>query len=138
MMPLVHSGTGGNKLVPVGEMKSVIEESLGTLEPCLAASGRGPAKYYRLTDAEGTVGFIGPVTDCFCATCNRFRITADGRLRPCLLEDDEMDIKAPLRDGADISKLEELMKQAVLLKRERHRLNGKYTHGQRQMWQIGG
>ena len=138
MMPLVHSKSRANKLVSIGEIRAVIEKALGILEPCLTTSGRGPAKYYRLPNAEGTIGFIGPVTECFCATCNRFRLTADGRLRPCLLEDDEIDIKTPLRTGADIDTLEELMKKAALLKRKKHRLDEKYTPGQRQMWQIGG
>ncbi len=138
MMPLVHTKSGGNKLVSIGEIRGVIEKAIGILEPCLTTSGRGPAKYYRLPNAEGTIGFIGPVTECFCATCNRFRLTADGRLRPCLLEDNEIDIKTPLRTGADIDTLEELMKQAALLKRKKHRLDEKYTPGQRQMWQIGG
>jgi len=138
MMPLVNPGNKGNKMVSVREIMETIEGSLGELEQCLTTSGRGPAKYYKLPDAEGTIGFIGPVTECFCATCNRFRITADGRLRPCLLEDDEIDIKGPLRNGAGIDELEELMKQAAVLKREKHRLNETYTHGQRQMWQIGG
>lgn len=137
-MPLVTSELTSNKLVSVQEMMATIQESLGELEPCLTASGNGPAKYYRLPDAEGTIGFIGPVTDCFCATCNRFRLTADGGLRPCLLEDDEIDIKGPLRSGATIEELEELMRQAVALKRERHRLNKDFAPGKRQMWQIGG
>lgn len=138
LMPLVNPGNKGNKMVSVREIMAAIEGSLGELEPCLTTSGRGPAKYYKLPGAEGTIGFIGPVTECFCATCNRFRITADGRLRPCLLEDDEIDIKGPLRNGAGIDELEELMKQAAALKRKKHRLNETYTHGQRQMWQIGG
>ncbi|UCE98443.1 MAG: GTP 3',8-cyclase MoaA [Dehalococcoidia bacterium] len=138
MMPLVHMKSGNNKLVSVAEIKAVIEKSLGILQPCLTTSGRGPAKYYRLPHAEGTIGFIGPVTECFCNTCNRFRLTADGRLRPCLLEDDEIDIKTSIRTGANIDTLVELMRQAALLKRKGHRLNGEYTPGQRQMWQIGG
>ncbi|UCG53895.1 MAG: GTP 3',8-cyclase MoaA [Dehalococcoidia bacterium] len=138
MMPLVHSKPQGDRLVSIEEIRTVIEKSLGILEPCLTTSGRGPAKYYRLPGTEGTIGFIGPVTECFCATCNRFRITADGRLRPCLLEDDEIDIKTPLRADAGIDEIEELMQQAALLKKERHRLDEKYIRGQRQMWQIGG
>ncbi len=138
MMPFVNSGIEDKRLVSVEEMMKIIQGSLGELEPCLTKTGRGPAKYYRLPNAEGTVGFIGPVTDCFCATCNRFRMTADGGLRPCLLEDDEIDVKTPLRNGASIDELEGLMEKAVSLKRKRHRLNGTYTHGQRQMWQIGG
>ena len=137
-MPLVVSEPGGNKLVAVKEMMTTIQESLGRLEPCLTTSGKGPAKYYQLPHAEGTIGFIGPVTECFCATCNRFRLTADGRLRPCLLEDDEIDIKGPLRDGATIDELQGLIRQVVALKRERHRLGGDFVPGQRQMWQIGG
>lgn len=138
MMPLVNAEIEGKKLVSVKEMMNTIRQSLGELEPCLTTSGKGPAKYYRLPNANGTIGFIGPVTECFCSTCNRFRITADGGLRPCLLEDDEIDIKTPLRGGASIFDLEQLMKKAAVLKRKRHRLNETYTHGQRQMWQIGG
>ena len=138
MMPLVNQGNKGSKMVSVREIRETIEGSIGELEHCLATSGRGPAKYYKLPNAEGTIGFIGKVTECFCATCNRFRITADGRLRPCLLEDDEIDIKGPLRNGAGIDELEELMQKAAVLQREKHRLNETYTHGQRQMWQIGG
>jgi cyclic pyranopterin phosphate synthase len=137
-MPLVATGFDNNDIVSVQEMMTAIQQSLGSLEPCLATSGKGPAKYYRLADAQGTIGFIGPVTDCFCSTCNRFRLTADGGLRPCLLENDEIDIKKPLRDGASIDELEELMRQAAALKRERHRLNQDFIAGQRQMWQIGG
>jgi len=137
-MPLVTAELEDNKLVAVKEMMETIQQSLGQLEPCLSAFGNGPAKYYKLANAEGTIGFIGPVTDCFCATCNRFRLTADGGLRPCLLEDDEIDIKKPLRDGASIDELGRLMQQAAALKRERHRLSETFTHGQRQMWQIGG
>ncbi len=137
-MPLVATGFENNDMVSVQEMMTTIQQSLGSLEPCLTTSGNGPAKYYRLAGAEGTIGFIGPVTDCFCSTCNRFRLTADGGLRPCLLEDDEIDIKKPLRDGASIDELEELMHQAAALKRERHRLNQDFIAGQRQMWQIGG
>lgn len=137
-MPLVATGFENNDMVSVQEMMTTIQQSLGSLEPCLATSGNGPAKYYKLAGAEGTIGFIGPVTDCFCSTCNRFRLTADGGLRPCLLEDDEIDIKKPLRDGASIDELKELMRQAVALKRQRHRLNEGFIAGQRQMWQIGG
>jgi cyclic pyranopterin phosphate synthase len=137
-MPLVATGFDNSDMVSVQEMMAAIQQSLGSLEPCLTTSGKGPAKYYRLAGAQGTIGFIGPVTDCFCSTCNRFRLTADGGLRPCLLEDDEIDIKKPLRDGASIDELEELMRQAAALKRERHRLNEDFIAGQRQMWQIGG
>jgi cyclic pyranopterin phosphate synthase len=137
-MPLVNSEVNENRMVSVQEMMTVIQDSLGKLEPFFSASGNGPAKYYRLPGASGTIGFIGPVTECFCSQCNRFRLTADGRLRPCLLEDDEIDLKGPLRNGAGVQELEELMQQAAALKRERHRLGGGFMPGKRQMWQIGG
>lgn len=137
-MPLVTSRIKENKLVAVQEMMATIQESLGQLEPCWPTSGNGPAKYYQLSGASGTIGFIGPVTDCFCSQCNRFRLTADGRLRPCLLEDSEVDLKGPLRSGASTQELEGLMRQAAALKRERHRLSEDFVPGKRQMWQIGG
>ena len=137
-MPLVTAGLDNNQLVSVAEMMATVQQSLGQLEPCMAAAGNGPAKYYKLPNARGTIGFIGPVTDCFCSQCNRFRITADGGLRPCLLEDDEIDIKGPLRSGASIDELEQLMQQAAALKRERHRLNETFSPGRKKMWQIGG
>jgi len=137
-MPLVTSRIEENKLVAVQEMMATIQESLGQLEPCWPTSGNGPAKYYQLSGASGTIGFIGPVTDCFCSQCNRFRLTADGQLRPCLLEDSEVDLKGPLRSGASTQELEGLMRQAAALKRERHRLSEDFVPGKRQMWQIGG
>ena len=137
-MPLVASDSGNDNMVSVDEMMATIRQNLGELEPCPSKSGNGPAKYYRLTGAAGTLGFIAPVTDCFCDTCNRFRLTADGGLRPCLLEDDEIDIKGPLRAGASIEEMEELMQQAAILKRERHRIGNGFVSGKRKMWQIGG
>ncbi len=137
-MPLVSSGAKDNGLVAVQDMMKTIQESLGPLEPCWPQSGNGPARYYRLPGASGTLGFIGPVTDCFCAGCNRFRLTADGRLRPCLLDDTEVDIKGPLRGGASIKELAELMWQAAALKKEQHRLGEDFVPSKRQMWQIGG
>jgi cyclic pyranopterin phosphate synthase len=137
-MPLVTSRIKESKLVAVQEMMATIQESLGQLEPFWPTSGNGPAKYYQLSGASGTIGFIGPVTDCFCSQCNRFRLTADGRLRPCLLEDSEVDLKGPLRRGASTQELEGLMRQAAALKREQHRLSEDFVPGKRQMWQIGG
>ena len=136
-MPLT-AGSKENGFVSVQDIIATINNSLGQLEPCQTASGNGPAKYYRLPGATGTIGFIGPLSDCFCSKCNRFRLTADGRLRPCLLEDSEINLKGPLRNGASPAELEKLMQQAAALKQERHRLSGDFALGKRQMWQIGG
>jgi cyclic pyranopterin phosphate synthase len=137
-MPFIDSEEDAKKLVGVDEIMDIIQSSIGNLEQCWPEKGSGPAKYYRFPGAKGTVGFIGAMTHCFCAQCNRFRLTADGRLRPCLMEDDEVDIKGPLRNGASIEELEEIIKEAVALKRERHRIGKDLILNKRQMWQIGG
>lgn len=135
-MPFVKATDSGT--LPVAEIMERIEGALGKLEPHVPASGNGPATYFRLPSAPGTLGFIGAVTDCFCADCNRFRLTADGHLRPCLLDDDEIDLKGPLRRGASLEELEGLMLGAATMKREQHRLADNYVPGKRQMRQIGG
>ena len=137
-MPLVTAVAGSDRLVPVGEIMAAISNALGELKPCLPSSGRGPAKYYQLPGAKGTIGFIGAVTDCFCEECNRFRLTADGHLRPCLLDDSEVNIKGPLRGGASDGDLLDLVREAAAMKGAQHRLAGKLTLNKRPMWQIGG
>jgi cyclic pyranopterin phosphate synthase len=137
-MPFTSPGAENDRLIAIGEVMTIIQESLGELQPCRPSSGNGPARYYQLPGAGGTIGFIGPVTECFCADCNRFRLTADGRLRPCLLEDDEVDIKGPLRGGASIEELRQLIQKAAALKRAKHRLGEQSAPVKRQMRQIGG
>jgi cyclic pyranopterin phosphate synthase len=137
-MPFTSSDGENDRLMAISEVMAVIQETLGTLNPCWPVPGNGPAKYYQLPGAKGTIGFIAPVTECFCANCNRFRLTADGRLRPCLLEDDEVDIKGPLRRGASIEELGQLIHEAAALKRAKHRLGEKPASLNRQMRQIGG
>jgi len=136
-MPILEKDADLSRLVLVQDMMKQIEEKLGTLEPCLMASGAGPAQYYRLPGACGTIGFIRPLSECFCDECNRFRLTADGRLRPCLLSDNEVDLRAALRQGASIDELVAIIKQAVAAKPERHCLPHVSVSG-RQMRQIGG
>ena len=115
-------------------------QSLGKLEPYTGNTGNGPARYFRLPGAEGTIGFITPMTEHFCDTCNRLRLTSDGQLRPCLLDDDEVNLKEPLRNGAGTDELKQLIQQAVAIKRERHHLTGGLAPGtvKRPMCQIGG
>jgi len=127
-----------NQTVSDKYIKALISEKIGNLEAVLPSAGNGPAKYYRLAGAEGTIGFIGAVTDCFCQECNRMRLTADGGLRPCLLEDGEVDIKTPLRSGISDDELKNLISSAAALKYEKHRLSEKVLPSGRQMWQIGG
>ena len=112
--------------------------SLGKLEPYTNKEGNGPAKYYRFPGSKGTIGFITPVTEHFCHTCNRLRLTADGQLRPCLLDEDEVDLRRALRNGISTDELKQLIQRAVIMKRERHHLNERVAPDVRPMRQIGG
>ncbi len=123
--------------VSTQEVRECIQ-SLGKLEPYTGKVGNGPARYYRLPGADGTIGFISPMTEHFCHTCNRLRLTSDGQLRPCLLDDDEVNLRGSLRNGASIDKLKQLIQQAVGIKRERHHLSEGLIQGGRPMCQIGG
>ena len=137
-MPFARAKMQGNDMVSSQEIISTIRKQLGELEPHHPSVGNGPAKYYKLPDSNGTLGFIGAVTDCFCAQCNRFRLTSDGKLRPCLLDDDEIDIREPLRRGATIKELAEIIQSAAAVKREQHHLNAGNMPSARSMRQIGG
>jgi cyclic pyranopterin phosphate synthase len=127
-------------VVTADEMRQRIEIALGDLQPAMTATGSGPARYYRLPGAKGTIGFITPVSEHFCYHCNRLRLTADGQLRPCLLSDREIDLRTPLRQGADVPQIKELILQAIDSKPLQHHLN-QCGHGRpenRVMSQIGG
>lgn len=83
----------------------------------------GPARRYKFIDGIGEVGFINPVSDHFCGTCNRLRLTADGKLRTCLFSDAELDIKAAIRNGCTDREIEDLLFRAVKEKPERHHIS---------------
>ncbi|HFB06811.1 MAG TPA: GTP 3',8-cyclase MoaA [Chloroflexi bacterium] len=133
---------GVTEFVPFIELQQHIS-LLGKLEPCpdsIGISGNGPAIYYRLTGAKGTIGFINPITETsFCSRCNRMRLTPDGKLRPCLLGEDEIDLKMPLRNNASIEVLKSLIVKAVASKPQHHHLEGGNIRlVNRKMSQIGG
>jgi cyclic pyranopterin phosphate synthase len=130
---------GVAEFVPSIELRQHIE-LLGKLEPCTPIIGSGPAIYYRLSGAAGTIGFISPVTELsFCSRCNRIRLTPDGRLRPCLLAEDEIDLKMPLRNNASMEELKRLILKTVASKPEHHHLEGgDVSLVNRRMSQIGG
>ncbi len=137
LMPLNGDDSSHIKLVPVSEMRKCIE-AMGKLEPSEVEVGNGPAKYYRLPGATGTIGFITPVTEHFCYRCNRLRLTADGKLRPCLLSEEEIDLKEPLRSGASVIELKNLIEKAIASKPKGHHLaEGKKRNG-RPFSQVGG
>jgi cyclic pyranopterin phosphate synthase len=111
---------------------------LGELKPCLPITGNGPAKYLRFSQASGTIGFITPVSQHFCFNCNRLRLTAEGKLRPCLLSDQEIDLRQPLRSGASPEKLKQVITEAIQKKPKAHQLSRGRTSKKRLMSQVGG
>jgi cyclic pyranopterin phosphate synthase len=127
-----------DQVVPSSETKARIEAALGPLERVPGHNGHDPAMPYRLPGARGQLGFISSVTEPFCAGCNRLRLTADGKLRLCLLRDDEVDLLTPLRAGADFETLRQVMADGAYHKPWGHRLEQNDIATSREMSQIGG
>ena len=137
LMPSAGASTTAAQFISVTDMRKRLEV-LGELEPCLPSVGNGPAKYFRFHQSKGTVGFITPISEHFCFKCNRLRLTADGKLRPCLLSDDEIDLKTPLRSGVSREGLKQLFEEAVARKPLHHHLAENYTPKDRPFSQVGG
>lgn len=127
-----------DRFMPVSEIKAKIE-AMAPLEPVQKTRLDGPAERYRFPSAKGEIGFIGAISRHFCRSCNRLRLTPDGALRPCLMSDEEIDVKTPLRKGCSVQDLEALFYQAVELKplRPPMALHNNATGG-RMMSRIGG
>ncbi len=99
----------------------------------------GPARYYGFENAPGCIGFISPITHHFCNTCNRLRLTSDGKLRPCLFSETEIDLKSALRNGASDEEVERLLRLAVEIKPEGHSINHEKSFDHlKPMSKIGG
>lgn len=136
LMPLVNKDENPD-FVAVEEMQRQLA-SLGTLEPCSPPVGNGPASYYRFPGASGTIGFISPVSQHFCVKCNRLRLTADGRLLPCLLSEEEVDLRPALRSKAPSEELKSLILKAIALKPEGQCITRGIISQKRPMAQMGG
>jgi cyclic pyranopterin phosphate synthase len=124
-------------IVTSEESMQRIETALGHLTP-LDLTGDVPARTYRLPRAAGTLGFISPVSEPFCARCGRIRLTADGKLRLCLLRDDEEDLLTPLRAGASRDEMRARFRAAAYRRPFGHALAEKLYPEKRVMIQIGG
>jgi cyclic pyranopterin phosphate synthase len=139
LMPVgVSDSWTADRTVPAAAVKKTIEHKLGRLEAARSPCGNGPARYYRLPQSRGTIGFISAVSDHFCASCNRLRLTAEGMIRPCLYSGREIDARTPLRRGAGEEELTGLFRQAVSVKPERHDIPSGWQDEKRMMSQIGG
>ena len=120
------------------EIRAIIEQHHGPLVQ-IPAKASSTARRYRFADGAGELGFVNPVSEPFCSSCDRIRLTADGQLRTCLFSRREWDLKTPLRNGASDEQLIELLRIAVRHKELKHRINDAgFTRASRSMSQIGG
>jgi cyclic pyranopterin phosphate synthase len=124
--------------VPTRESMDRIEAALGPLFPLNDGEVVGEARLYRLAGARGTVGFISPVSDPYCDSCNRMRLTADGRIRLCLLSEKEVNFRDTLRGGGSHQDLVALFHRAIWAKPVGHQLKDGIHPENRTMSQIGG
>ncbi len=142
LMPLGGGETARlalTQFVPSRETRDRIEAELGPLEPLVNASAADEARNFRFADGSpGVVGFISPVSEPYCGACNRMRLTADGKLHLCLLNDHELDVKAALRKGGGESAVAAILGRAVAQKPTGHRLDEGISTEDRSMFQIGG
>jgi GTP 3',8-cyclase len=135
---------GGRHLWDEGKLVSIDEirlrlERLTALQPVSRCASDGPAQRYRLGTSKAEIGLIGAVSHHFCHTCNRLRLTPEGKLRPCLVRDEEIDIKIPLRAGCSEAKLIDLIQTAVGNKINHYAPDLLFEQGaQRGMSRIGG
>jgi cyclic pyranopterin phosphate synthase len=108
------------KYISTDEIKSIVE-GIAPLTPVKIRKS-GPARYFRFDNAPGIVGFISPISHHFCKECNRLRLTADGKLRPCLFSETEIDLKPSLRCGAHDDEIKRLIKLSIEIKPEGHNI----------------
>jgi cyclic pyranopterin phosphate synthase len=140
-MPL---GTGAparvarERHVASAETRARIEAALGPLESLPVRDPSDESVNHRLPGARGIVGFISPVSVPYCGTCNRMRLTADGRFHLCLLNDDELDVRRVLREGGDATAVAAVLARAVRMKPIGHRLPDTAETTGREMFELGG
>ncbi len=124
--------------VTAAQVQKEVEDAYGTLEVVNNGKLDGEARLFKIKDGIGDVGFISSVTSPFCASCTRARLTADGILRMCLLREKEIDLLTPLRAGASMEELRELILEAVWMKPWGHGLADGTIPLNRTMSEIGG
>jgi GTP 3',8-cyclase len=121
-----------------GEIRRLIEDRYGALVE-LSAKASSTARRFRFADGKGELGFINPVSEPFCSSCDRIRVTADGQLRTCLFSRREWDVKTALRDGRSDADVADFLRFAVRHKELKHRVNEPgFVPASRSMSQIGG
>jgi cyclic pyranopterin phosphate synthase len=130
------AGTEFARVVPSDEVLARIAGAFGALEASDGpARGNGPARYQRIAGAKGTIGVITPLSHTYCDTCNRVRLTADGRLRTCLYGDHEVNLRDALRAGEPLAPLFE---RALAEKPREHELLKLRVGGLKALSEVGG
>lgn len=138
IMPLEGVGdVHDESLISSEQTRLQLEEHFGPLTP-VETEDADPARLWRIAGAQGTIGFISPVSEPFCAACNRVRLTADGKLRLCLLRNDEVDLRDMMRSGADDDDLRNQIRKGIWRKPWGHLLADGQRETVRGMSQIGG
>ena len=135
-----QEGWERDKCITAKEIKERIEKAVEPLEQITDSNGAaGPARRYRFKGAPGEIGLISPVSEHFCGSCNRLRLTSDGKLRTCLFSDNEVDLRTPLRDGSPDEVIEKILMAAVREKPKGHSINENiFKKCSRTMSLIGG
>ncbi len=137
LMPIGASAANGGEMVSVAEMKQRLD--FLNLVPVKGPEGAGPAQHYSGNGIMGSIGFISALSQHFCAGCNRVRLTADGKLKPCLHSAQEFDLRELLRSGASDAELQEALTRVVWDKPSRHNMGSEGWQGRKRvMSQIGG
>jgi len=122
LMPIANNAFYENHQLSAGNVKKTIENKFESLHKVSSKPMSGPASMYKIKNSKGQLGFIHAMTNHFCADCNRIRLTADGKIRPCLLEDNFYDLKTLLRKGADDKEIIDLIKSALKNKASVHKI----------------
>jgi cyclic pyranopterin phosphate synthase len=137
-MPLDADRSWTPDAVLSGDEIRRIVDAAHPLEP-VPREPHATARVYRFADGQGEIGFINPVSEPFCADCDRVRLTADGKLRTCLFSLHETDLREPLRSGADDAELERIVRDAVWRKELKHHVGESgFRQPPRTMSAIGG
>jgi cyclic pyranopterin phosphate synthase len=139
LMPLTRTDVLTQKnFFPIGDALRILREHDELIPQPETKIGHGPAKYYRLKHTGALVGFIGALTNLqFCDHCNKMRLTADGKIRPCLGDHGEINIRSTLRNTTDDGELKNLFLSALKSKPQEHRFREQYQPD-RPMTAIGG
>lgn len=139
-MPLdADSAWQRDKVLFASEIIEILESEFGPLSPLPAKNPNAPASDFQFADGRGKIGLIPSVSQPFCGTCNRFRLTAEGKLRNCLFSLEETDIRPLLRDGGSDADIADAMVACVAAKKAGHQINSAdFVQPDRPMYSIGG